>query len=66
MRQELHIQLTQAQQRLRVAEAEDLEHEVRKHQARIDDLIEIAMRHGIDLKPWPEHPLLTHISSEED
>jgi hypothetical protein len=54
MIQELHTQLAAAQGRLDAAEAAGLDHEVDVHRARIDDLIDIAVQYGIDLKPWPE------------
>jgi hypothetical protein len=64
MIEELNIQLAKARQRLIAAQAAGREHEAQLHQARIDDLIEIAMRHGIDIKPWPDQPLITHVSSD--
>lgn len=58
MIEELHAQIAVATERMITAEAAGEEREAHIHRARIDDLIEIAMRHGIDLKPWPDHPAL--------
>lgn len=58
MKEELRAQLVAAQQRKITAECAGMVDEAEQHQGRIDDLIEIAMHHGIDLKPWPEHSLL--------
>lgn len=48
MIEELQAQLATAQQGLIAAQAAGLEYETPLHRARIDDLIEIAMRSGID------------------
>ncbi|GAA5150122.1 hypothetical protein GCM10023321_14980 [Pseudonocardia eucalypti] len=58
MIEELRAQLAAAHQHVTVAESAGREHEAQLHRSRIDDLIEIAMRHGIDLKPWPDQPHL--------
>jgi hypothetical protein len=43
------------------AERAGLEHQAHLHRSRVDDLIEIALRHGIDLKPWPDQPIITPV-----
>jgi hypothetical protein len=64
MREELRAQLEAAQRRRIAAERAGMVNEAEQHQARMDDLIEIAMRHGIDLKPWPEHSLIPSVRPE--
>lgn len=59
MIEELHAQIAVATERMITAEAAGTEREAHMHRARIDDLIEIAVRYGIDLKPWPDHSPLS-------
>lgn len=65
MIEELRTQPDTAHRRLISAQEAGLEHEVHQHRSRIDDLIEIAIRHGIAVKPWPDLPHITHVPSSE-
>ena len=58
VREELQVQITAAQERILAAiEAEDPS-EVARHRARLQDLVHMAARHGIDVHPWVDQTLL--------
>ncbi|MCE3549852.1 hypothetical protein LWC33_00090 [Pseudonocardia sp. RS11V-5] len=58
MIEELRIQITAAQERLVAALEADEPHEAVRHRARLEDLIEIAARHDIDVSAWVDRTLL--------
>lgn len=49
MIEELRAQLAVAQDHLTIAENAGQEHRAQLYRSRIEDLVEIAMRHGVDL-----------------
>jgi hypothetical protein len=49
---ELHAQIDNSRHNLALATAAGLPHEVHLHRARLQDLIAIATRYGIDVTPW--------------
>lgn len=58
MIEELRIQITAAQERLVAAVDADQPYEAARHRARLEDLIEIAARHDIDVSAWVDQALL--------
>ncbi|MCE0763041.1 hypothetical protein LWC35_08950 [Pseudonocardia kujensis] len=58
MIEELRIQITAAQERLVAAVEADEPYEEARHRARLEDLIEIADRHGIDVSAWVDQTWL--------
>lgn len=58
MIEELREQITATQERLVAAMATDQPHEVARHRARLEDLIDMAARHGVDVHAWVDSSLL--------
>lgn len=58
MLEELRIQITATQERLVAAVEDDQPYEAARHRARLEDLIEIAARHDIDVSAWVDRTLL--------
>jgi hypothetical protein len=56
---ELRVQIETAQRGLVLAEQADLPYEAHLHRARVQDLLEIAARHGIDATGWVSGSLPT-------
>ena len=56
--EELHAQITATQQRLAAAIEADDPYEVARHRARLQDLIDMAARHGVDVHAWVDQTLL--------
>ena len=52
MRQELEVQITQIQELLIAAIEADEPYEVARHRARLQDLIDMASRHGVDIHAY--------------
>jgi hypothetical protein len=58
MREELKVQITETQERLVAAIEADDQYEVARHRARLQDLIDMAGRHGVDVHAWVKRTLL--------
>ncbi|MGD9527531.1 MAG: hypothetical protein AB7V44_12145 [Pseudonocardia sp.] len=58
MIQELREQITATQERLTAAIEADHRHEAARHRARLEDLIEMGRRHGIDVRDLVDRTLL--------
>lgn len=58
MIEELRVQITAAQERLVAAVEADQPYEAARQRARLEDLIEIAARHGIDVSAWVDQTRL--------
>ena len=58
MIEELREQITATQERLVAAMEADQPHEVARHRARLEDLIDMAARHGVDVHAWVDRSLL--------
>jgi hypothetical protein len=58
MRQELKVQITETQELLVAAIEADNAHEVARYRARLQDLVDMASRHGIDVHAWVNQTLL--------
>jgi hypothetical protein len=58
MLEELQVQITAAQERILAAIEADNPYEVARHRARLQDLIDMATRHGIDVHTWLDQTLL--------
>ena len=58
MRQELKVQITETQELLVAAIEAGNPHEVARYRARLQDLIDMASRHGIDVHAWVNQTLL--------
>jgi hypothetical protein len=56
--EELHVQITATQERLAAAIKADDANEVARHRARLQDLIDMAARHGVDVHAWVDQTLL--------
>lgn len=55
---ELHTQIETVQHNLGLATQAGLPYEATLHRARLEDLVEMATRHGIDVSAWVDHSLL--------
>ncbi|MFC4943782.1 hypothetical protein [Pseudonocardia sp. GCM10023141] len=55
---ELHTQIETVQRNLGLATQAGLPYEATLHRARLEDLVEMAMRHGIDVSAWVDRSLL--------
>jgi len=58
MHEELKVQITETQERLVAAIEADDPYEVARHRARLQDLIDMASRHGVDAHAWVNQTLL--------
>jgi hypothetical protein len=58
MRQELKAQITETQERLVAAIEADDPYQVARHRARLQDLVDMAGRHGVDVHAWVDQTLL--------
>jgi hypothetical protein len=58
MIEELQVQITAAQERLAAAIEADQQYEAARHRARLEDLIDMAARHGVDAHAWVDQTLL--------
>ena len=58
MRQELKAQITETQELLAAAIEADEPYQVARHRARLQDLIDMASRHGVDVHAWVNQTLL--------
>jgi hypothetical protein len=56
--EELQVQITAAQERILAAIEADDPYEVARHRARLQDLVDMAGRHGIDVHAWVDQTLL--------
>lgn len=56
--EELHTQIEAIQCELVRANRAGLPREAYLHRARLEDLIDMARRHGIDVTAWVDHSLL--------
>jgi len=56
--EELQQQITSTQEQLVAALEADETHDVARHRARLQDLIDLAARHGVDVHTWVDHTLL--------
>jgi hypothetical protein len=56
--EELREQITTTQARLVAAMEADQPYEVARHRARLEDLIDMAVRHGVDVHAWVNQTLL--------
>ena len=56
--EELQVQITAAQERILAAIEADDPYEVARHRARLQDLVDLAARHGIDVRSWVDPTLL--------
>ncbi len=54
---ELHTQIVTCQHNLALAEQAGLPYEAHLHRARLEDLKDLAARHGIDVSPWIDQPI---------
>jgi hypothetical protein len=55
---ELHTQIVTCQHNLALAQQAGLPYEVHLHRARLEDLMDMAARHGIDVSAWIDRSLL--------
>lgn len=53
---ELRTQIRTVQHKLDLAERAGLPYESQLHRARLDDLVDIAARYGIDVSRWVDRP----------
>jgi hypothetical protein len=58
MRKELKAQITETQERLVAAIEADDPYQVARHRARLQDLVDMAGRHGVDVHAWVDQTLL--------
>ena len=58
MRQELKAQITETQECLVAAIEAGDPYEVARHRARLQDLIDMASRYGVDVHAWVDQTLL--------
>ena len=58
VREELQVQITVAQERILAAIEADDPYQVARHRARLQDLVDMAARHGIDVHAWVDQTLL--------
>ena len=58
MLEELQQQITSTQEQLAAALAAGETYDVARHRARLQDLIDLAARHGVDVHTWVDHTLL--------
>lgn len=58
MREELKAQITETQELLVAAIEAGNPNEVARHRARLQDLIDMASRHGVDVHAWVNETLL--------
>ena len=58
----LRGQVADVRQKLAVAQLAGLEYEVHLHAARIQDLLDLGARHGIDTSAWVDRALLESVS----
>jgi hypothetical protein len=56
--EELRVQITATQERLAAAIEADQQYEAARHSARLEDLIDMAARHGVDVQAWVDQALL--------
>ena len=66
MREELRNQLHGVQRALVQADEAGNGYEAQKQRARLQDLLDMASRHGIDATEWVEPTLLTSLRQAED
>lgn len=62
---ELRAQMEMTQHNLVLAETAGLPYEAHLHRARLEDLMEMAARHGIDVTAWADRSLLRPMTSAE-
>jgi hypothetical protein len=62
---ELHAQIETVQHNLGLAAQAGLPYEVTLHRARLEDLIELATRHGVDVTAWVDRSLLVSPAQAE-
>ena len=58
MIEELRVQITATQERLAAAIEADQRYEAARHRARLEDLVDMAARHGFDVHAWVDQTLL--------
>lgn len=58
MIEELRVQIGTAQRNLALAHKAGLPYEETLHRARLDDLIDLAARHDVDITAWVDRALL--------
>lgn len=58
MIEELRTQIQKAERKLVIAGQAGLSYEAYLHRARLEDLMDIAERHDIDVSPWVDRSLL--------
>jgi len=56
--EELQVQITATQERLAEAAENGQQYEAARHRARLEDLIDMAGRHGVDVHAWVDRTLL--------
>lgn len=61
---ELHAQIETVQHHLALAERAGLPYEAQPHRARLQDLMDLASRHGIDVTEWVDRSLLSSAAAE--
>ena len=61
MHEELKVQITETQERLVAAIEADDPYEVARHRARLQDLIDMASRHGVDARCLGESDLAAQL-----
>jgi hypothetical protein len=64
--EELRAQITAVQHNLVTAARSGLAREADLHRARLDDLIDIAARHGIDITGWVDQSLLSPVARDAE
>jgi hypothetical protein len=62
---ELHTQIKTVQHNLALASRAGLSYEAHLHRARLEDLIDMAERHGIDVTAWVDRELLPPLAPVE-
>lgn len=61
---ELRAQIETVQHHLDLAERAGLPYEAQLHRARLQDLMELATRHGIDVTEWVDRSLLSSAAAQ--
>jgi hypothetical protein len=56
--EELQAQITATQEHLAAAVENGQQYEAARHRARLEDLIDMAGRHGVDVHAWVDQTLL--------
>jgi hypothetical protein len=62
---ELHTKINKVQRNLRLAGEAGLPYEAYLHRSHLEELMDTAMRYGIDVRPWVDRSLLPPLALVE-